>query len=333
MGKIRKPRSGSRAFRPRKRAGSQNARIVSWPAMNETKLLGFAGFKAGMTHLLMIDDHEGSPTKGHEISVPVTVVETPSLLVLGLRAYSSDVCGLMAFSDAYANIDKKIAERINLKKNRFEDAMKKIESNVDSIKDVRILAITAPDKTGFGRKKPDVIEIAVGGKNAKEKLEFCKGIIGKEVKPADVFSDGEYVDAISITKGKGWQGAVKRFGVHLQRRKATGRRRHVGTLGPWHPARVMYTTPMAGQMGYHKRTEINKRILKIAGKDEVNPKGGFLNYGFVKNDCMLIKGSVGGPCKRMIKFRKSIRENGKPVKPEIKYISKESKQGKSRCLG
>jgi large subunit ribosomal protein L3 len=328
MGKIRKPRSGSRAFRPRKRASRQNARIVSWPKSEEARLLGFAGYKAGMTHILMTDDYEGSPTKGHEISVPVTVVETPSLFVLGLRAYSSDVCGLRAFSDVYANnIDKKIAERINLKKNKFEDAIKKIESNADSIKDVRILAITAPDRTGFGRKKPDIVEVAVGGKTPKEKLEFCKSMLGKEVKASDVFADGEYVDAISITTGKGWQGAVKRFGVHLQRRKATGRVRHVGTLGPWHPARVMYTTPMAGQMGYHKRTEINKRILRIAGKDEVNPKGGFLHYGVVRNECILIKGSVGGPCKRMIKLRKSIREKGKPTKPEIKYISKESKQG------
>jgi len=328
MGKVIKPRSGSRAFRPRKRAGSQNARIASWPRFEETKLLGFVGYKAGMTHITMIDDYEGSPTKGHEVSVPVTVVETPSLLVLGLRAYSSDVSGLRALSDVYANnIDKKIAERINLKKNNFDDAMKKVESNADSIKDVRILALTAPGKTGFGRKKPDIVEIAVGGKTPKEKMEFCKGILGKEVKLGDVFTDGEYVDAIGITKGKGWQGAVKRFGVHLQRRKATGRRRHVGTLGPWHPARVMYTTPMAGQMGYHKRTEFNKRILKIAGKDDANPKGGFLHYGVVKNDCVLIKGSIGGPCKRMIKLRRSIRKTVKPIKPEIKYISKESKQG------
>jgi large subunit ribosomal protein L3 len=328
MGKVIKPRSGSRAFRPRKRASRQNARITSWPEFEETKLLGFAGFKAGMTHIIMVDDYEGSPTKGHEVSVPVTVVETPSLLVLGLRAYSSDVYGLKSFSDVYANnIDKKIAERINLKKNNFDEVMKKVERTIDAIKDVRVLALTSPERTGFGRKNPDVVEIAVGGKTPKEKWEFCKSILGKEVKVSEVFSDGEYVDAISVTKGKGWQGAVKRFGVHLQRRKATGRRRHVGTLGPWHPARVMYTTPMAGQMGYHKRTELNKRILKIGGKDEANPKGGFLNYGVVMNDCVLIKGSVGGPCKRMIKLRKSIRKSVKPAKLEIKYISKNSKQG------
>lgn len=328
MGKIRKPRSGSLAVRPRKRASKQNARIASWPISEERKLLGFAGFKAGMTHVTMIDDQPGSSTKGQEISVPVTVVETPPLFVFGLRAYSSDSTGLKTFSDVYAkDVDKKIAEMLNLKKSNYEEAMKKIEGNIDRVNDVRVLALTAPYKTGFGRKKPDVVEIAVGGKNAKEKLEFCKELLGKEVRVGDVFADGEYVDTISITKGKGWQGAVKRFGVHLQRRKATGRRRHVGTLGPWHPARVMYTTPMAGQMGYHKRTEHNKRILKVARGEEVNPKGGFLNYGVVKNDCVLIKGSVGGPCKRMVKLRKAMRVSVKPIKPEIKYISKESKQG------
>jgi len=326
MGKIRKPRSGSLAVRPRKRASKQNARIASWPNSEETKLLGFAGFKAGMTHMTMIDDTPGSPTKGHEISVPVTVVETPPLFVFGLRAYSRGASGLKTFSDVYAK-DINIAEMLNLKKSNYEEALKKIEENVDRVCDVRVLAVTAPYKTGFGRKKPDVVEIAVGGKNAKEKLEFCKGILGKEVRVSDVFAEGERVDVVSVTKGKGWQGAVKRFGVHLQRRKATGRRRHVGTLGPWHPARVMYTTPMAGQMGYHKRTEHNKRILKIAKGEEVNPKGGFLNYGVVKNECVLVKGSVGGPCKRLVKFRKAMRITEKPAKPEIKYISKESKQG------
>jgi large subunit ribosomal protein L3 len=274
----------------------------------------------------MIDDTPGSPTKGHEISVPVTVVETPPLFVFGLRAYSRGASGLKTFSDVYAK-DINIAEMLNLKKSNYEEALKKIEENVDRVCDVRVLAVTAPYKTGFGRKKPDVVEIAVGGKNAKEKLEFCKGILGKEVRVSDVFAEGERVDVVSVTKGKGWQGAVKRFGVHLQRRKATGRRRHVGTLGPWHPARVMYTTPMAGQMGYHKRTEHNKRILKIAKGEEVNPKGGFLNYGVVKNECVLVKGSVGGPCKRLVKFRKAMRITEKPAKPEIKYISKESKQG------
>ena len=80
-------------------------------------------------------------------------------------------------------------------------------------------------------------------------------------------------------------------------------------------------------MGYHKRTELNKRILKISEDTDITPKGGFLNYGVVKNPHLIIKGSISGPVKRLIKFRKAIRSKKKPVKPEITYISKESKQG------
>jgi large subunit ribosomal protein L3 len=259
MGKIHKPRHGSLAFRPRKRASRQNARITSWPLIEESSILGFAGYKAGMTHVLLIDDEPASPTKGHEIMVPVTVVETPSLFVYGLRAYSQKNKEIKTLADLYANtLDKKILEKLNMKKyDGYENAAKKIESNLERIYDFRILTFTNPERTGFGKKKNEKVEIAVGGKTAKEKFEFCKSLLGKEINAKDVFKDGEYVDTISITKGKGLQGAVKRFGIHKQRRKATGRVRHVGTLGPWHPAKVMYTVPMAGQMGYHKRTEFN----------------------------------------------------------------------------
>ena len=86
MGKIRKHKSGSRAVRPRKRADSQNPRIACWPQITDVGALGFAGFKAGMTHASMIDD-SNAPTKGLEVSYPVTVVEVPPLTVFGARAY------------------------------------------------------------------------------------------------------------------------------------------------------------------------------------------------------------------------------------------------------
>ena len=152
-------------------------------------------------------------------------------------------------------------------------------------------------------------------------------MVGKDVKTTDVFKPGEFVDIIAITTGKGWQGVVKRFGVAQQRRKATGKRRHAGTLGAWHPGYVHYTVPMAGQMGYHKRTEGNKRIMKLGAAAEINPKGGFQHYGVLKNDYILIKGSVAGPCKRLIRMRRAIRKLSTPVMvPELRYVSLESKQ-------
>jgi large subunit ribosomal protein L3 len=93
----------------------------------------------------------------------------------------------------------------------------------------------------------------------------------------------------------------------------------------------MWTVAQAGQMGYHKRTEYNKKILKIGEQseaDQVNPKGGFVKYGLVKNDYILVKGSVPGPSKRLIILRKGIRANSKnPEAAQINFISTASKQG------
>jgi len=331
MGKINRPRHGTMAVRPRKRAASQVPGIGSWPKAQEPGLLGFAGYKAGMTHGTMIDDDPGSVTKGHEISMPITVLEAPPLFVFCLRAYKDTPYGKKAAADVFADkIDEKIRKQLMLPKAlKSAEAMKKAEALGPALSDVHVLAFTSPSLAGFGKKSHDVMEIAVGGKDAKSKLEYAKGILGKEVKASDVVKDGEFFDTIAVTTGKGWQGAVKRFGISMQRRKATGKYRHVGTLGPWHPAFVMYTVPMAGQMGYHNRTEHNKRVLKVcAAKERITPDGGFLNYGVVKNDYILVKGSVGGPMKRLVRLRKAIRMQGAKVsKPEIKFISLQSKQG------
>ncbi|MCX6777416.1 MAG: 50S ribosomal protein L3 [Candidatus Micrarchaeota archaeon] len=323
MGTANQPRHGSLAFRPRRRASSQMPRVTSWPKVGEKVPLGFLGYKAGMTHLAIIDDSH-NVTKGQEIIVPVTVVEVPPLLVYGLRAYLSENNYRCSFSDALVS-DEKILKPLNLPKN---DGLKKIEDNVDVISDVSLLVAVQPSKTGIGKKKAERTEIPVGGKDAKEKLEFCKSLLGKEINFKDVFKPGEYLDIIAVTKGKGWQGPVKRLGVALQRRKATNKRRHVGTLGPWHPAYVMFTTPQAGQMGYHKRTERNKRVFVIGEKpEEINPRGGFPHYGIVKTSYVLLRGSVAGPRKRLIKMRKATRYSGEVHEPQIKYVSLTSKQG------
>ncbi len=325
MARPSRPRHGSLQIRPRKRAKRQTPRINRWPASEESSLLGFAGFKAGMTHLTMIDDTH-AVTKNQEIAVAATIIEAPPILVWGLRAYVKDPETLSprVLTEVFFS-DSKVAKSLRLPQGKAK--VEDIEKNMDKILDVRILAAALPSKTGTGRKRPVPMEIAVGGKTPKDKFEYCKGLLGKEVKISDVFKEGEYVDLVSVTRGKGWQGPVKRLGVELQRRKSTKKRRHVGTLGPWHPARIMYTAPQAGQMGYHKRTEIAKRILKIGDKpEEINPAGGFINFGVVKNDYIIIRGSVGGPKKRLIRMRRSYRAVPTPKKPDIKYISLTSKQ-------
>ncbi len=298
------------AHRPRKRAKKQNA-DMNWQSAEEKRLLGFAGYKAGMTHVSHIDQTE-SPTKGQEIVSAATVIEVPPMVVYGVRCYD----GINSTGDILAE-DEKIRKKLMIKK------AKKSEINEEEVKDVRLLLFAEPSKTGIGKKHIERMEIGCGGKDAKEKLEYAKSLLGKEIKISDVFKPGEFIDIAAITKGKGWQGPAKRFGTALQRRKATGKRRHVGTLGPFHPGYVMYTAPQAGQMGYHKRVELNKEILKVGSNiDEINPSSGFSRYGFVKNDYIIVRGSVPGPAKRMVKLRLAVRGPGAVKEPQLGYISK-----------
>ena len=130
----------------------------------------------------------------------------------------------------------------------------------------------------------------------EEQFEYVKKILGKTISVNEIFKEGQFVDVIAVTKGKGWQGVVKRWGVKILSHKARKTKRGVAALGPWKPPRVLYTVPRPGQMGYHQRTEFNKRILKIGENgEEVTPKGGFLRYGPVKGMYLMLKGSVPGP--------------------------------------
>lgn len=299
------------AFRPRKRATTQNANVY-WQGSEEQKVLGFAGYKAGMMHVAYVDE-SNSPTKGQEILSSATVVEVPPMVVYGARCYRAK----NSVGDILTE-DEKILKMAGIKKKPGAGQFKE-----DAVEDVRLLVFATPAKTGIGKKHVEKMEIGCGGKDAKQKLEYCKGLLGKELKIGDVFKNGDFVDVIAITRGKGWQGPVKRFGVSIQRRKATGKRRHVGTQGPFHPGYLMYTVPKAGQTGYHKRTELNKIVMKIGDKpEEINPSCGFPQYGFVKGDYVVLKGSIPGPTKRLVKLRLAVRASGGKEIPLI-FLSTE----------
>ena len=321
MTDIWKPRKGSLAFRPRGRARSQVPRVSHWAESGEARLLGFAGYKAGMTHLTFIDD-TGGPTNGQEVCSAVTVIEVPPLYVYGIRGYKDGkITGDRLVEDS------KMLSRLGIgKPGGSKKKLAAAEFNEENVSQVSVLVALYPEKTGIGKKHPEKMEIPVGGPGIKEKIEYAQSMLGKEMGAEDIFKGGEYLDVISISTGKGWQGTRKRFGTALHRPKATKQRRHSGTLGQWHPAYILYTARRAGQLGYHTRTESNKRIMKI-GKDvdEVNPKGGFPHYGFVKNDYVLLKGSVPGPVKRMVRLRLGTRAPEKVQEPKLTSISVESK--------
>jgi len=138
-------------------------------------------------------------------------------------------------------------------------------------------------------------------------LIFVKERIGKDILIGDVFGEG-LVDVRAVTKGFGTGGPMKRFGIALKASKSEKGRRRPGSLAPWHPCRVTFRAPMAGQTGYHNRVSYNSLILSVGNKDgDVNPKGGFPHYGVVKNDYLILRGSVPGPQKRGIVLTAAIR--------------------------
>ncbi len=303
------------AYRPRKRARSQNVRVY-WQPLAGKRVLGFAGYKVGMTHVSYVDNSE-SPTKGQEVVSAATVIEVPPVTVYGVRTYLHDQRSLDIMT-----ADERVLKLLGVKK------MASASPKNEEVAGVHLLVFTQPSKTSIGKKHIEKMELGIGGKDVNEKLEYAKSMLGKDISFKDVFKQGEFVDAIGVTKGKGWQGAVKRFGIATQRPKATGKYRHVGTLGQWHPAYVLYTIPQAGQMGYHSRTELNKQIVKVGEKPEdINPHGGFTHYGFVKNDYVVLKGSIPGPVKRLIKLRLAVRNSNTVSKDSaVNYISLDSKR-------
>ena len=326
MTKRHKPRAGSLAFVPRKRAKRETPRIHSWPSGKG--ILGFAGYKAGMTHILAIDDRKNSPTSGMEIFIPVTVVDMPPMFVAGIRAYSNGYSGQETFTDILCekpstDLKKKlkIPKKIDTKKERGD-----IKKNIDKISDIRLIVHTQPKQTSLSKKVPDMMELALSG-DINEKLEFAEKHLGSEIKVRDVFNENQIVDVTSVTKGKGFQGVIKRKGTRKQPRKSSKKRRHLGTGGAWHPVRKLWREPQSGQLGYHTRTEYNKAIIKIGNNgSDVTPAGGFLHYGLIKGDYILLSGSIPGPAKRLIRFTYP-RRPYKEVQFRVSYISKESKQG------
>tara|TARA_B100000424_G_scaffold60985_1_gene44273 strand:- start:602 stop:1579 length:978 start_codon:yes stop_codon:yes gene_type:complete len=323
------------AFSPRKRARSETPHISSWAAVegDDPKILGFAGYKVGMSHIMAVDYRKKSTTAGQEIRMPVTIVEIPPMKVIGARGYIQDTYGLRTLTEAWEKkIDKDLERTLPIPKGHNAKAAWKKMSDSD-LEEVRLLVHTQPRMvTGIPKKRPEIMEMAVGGGSVDAQIEFAKEMMGKEFTMSDFTQDGEMLDAIAVTTGYGFQGHVKRWGVKLLTHKNSKHRRMIGNLGPFSPGYVVSTVPQAGQTGYHQRTEYNKRLLKIGDNpDEINPKGGFLNYGLIRGNYALLHGSLPGPSKRLIRFRKAVRFHGKKtesvVVPEITMISQESQQG------
>lgn len=321
MAKRGRPRRGSLQYWPRKRSRRIYTRISHWPHVKDVKLLGFAGYKAGMTHVQLVDATPKSPTYGKTVMKPATIIDAPSLFVLGYRLYKKSPSGLVSVSQ---KISDKIPKELNIeRKSKLASSAEMKEAD-----DVRLIVATQPQKSGMRKQKPEIFEIAVGGEDFSKKKEYCDSLVSKEVAAGDVLKPGEFVDASAVTKGHGFMGPVKRYGIRIQTRKDKQMHRHVGSIGSTVPRHVDWRVPAAGQYGFFHRTELNKKVLLIDSDGrKVNAKGGLLGYGLVPGTFILIEGSVPGPRKRLVRLRRAVREQ-RFAPAELKYISTDSKQGK-----
>lgn len=313
-----RPRFGSLQFYPRKRA-VKRLPSVNWSPVNEKAkidsegILGFIGYKVCMASAIVKDDTDKSMTKGKRVSVPVTILEVPNMKIFSVRFYKDG----KVLKDVIVSNDKELKKRVKVPKDvkKSEDLDK-----IQGFDDIRVLVYSVVKQTGI-KKSPDIIELGIKGAH---KLDIVKNLIGKEIALGDV-SYGGLVDVRGLTKGKGLQGPVRRFGITLKASKSEKGVRRPGSIGPWHPAHVTFRVPMAGQLGMFSRVHYNLSVIDSGNVKEkdINKKGGFTHYGLIKGNYIILKGSVQGPQKRQILVTPAIRPNKKQTKKKYELLELE----------
>ena len=307
--RTKAPRHGSLAYLPRKRAPRPIGKIRYWPEVTlpSPQLIGYAGYKVGMNGIYLVNDVQGSPHYGQEVYCPITILETPPLLVGGIRAYTKTINGIKTLTETWVEKLPRDAEKVMSQRKHTTTSLSTIKETLPRITELRAIVFTQPRLASVPQKKPELFEVKITGGTLPDQLTYIEEKLGQTIEITEVFQNGQYIDVIGITKGKGVQGPVKRWGVKILPRKTNKGIRKVGTLGAWSPSYVTYTVPRAGQMGFHQRTERNKRILHIQSNGvDLNPKSGFPHYGLVKTTCVLVQGSIPGPVKRLMKFRYAV---------------------------
>lgn len=365
--KFEQPRHGHLGYLPRKRCRHVRGRVRSFPVDDATQaphLTAFMAYKAGMTHIVRDLDRAGSKMHKKEVCEPVTIVDCPEMVVVGVVGYKPTARGLRAVSTLWAQklsdsmlrryykswyaakkkAFTKYTSKFEENKAERETMYNRIEKNATVL---RVLAHTQPNKLKLGQKKAHVAEIQINGGSMADKLKFAQGLLEQSVSIGQVFKESERLDVVAVSKGHGTEGVTHRWGVSRLPRKSHRGLRKVACIGAWHPSRVAYTVARAGQNGFHHRTELNKKIYKIgeaAGKCEkgnattamditekhITPLGGFPHYGVVNNEYMLLKGSVPGPVKRILTLRRPLAPQTSRAAQEqvtLKFIDTSSKQG------
>ncbi len=304
-----KTREGSLQFWPRVRSDRHIPR-VNWSVVKvdakQQGLLGFITYKVGIASAWVKDMTDKSMTSGKKMALPVTVLEVPAMKVGVVRFYHKG----LAVKDQVVSIDKELKKVWKVPKQPQALAP---PAQYD---DIRVIVYSLPKQTTI-KKTPDVSEVAVA---ATDKLAFVTSLLNRELTMKD-FAPVKLVDIRGLTIGRGFSGAMRRFGIALKQHKSEKGRRRPGSLGPWHPARVTFRTPMAGQMGMLTRVHYNTNILTTGTITEknINPKQGFMHYGFVTSNYIIVKGSVQGPAKRQILITPALRPTKATMKKKYEF--------------
>ena len=306
------PRHGSLQFYPRKRV-TKFIPSVNWNVLKNIKfesnsILGLIAYKVGMATAIVKNTTDKAMTAGKRIAIPVTILEAPNMKIYSVRFYKKG----KVVKDVVVSNDKELKHILKVPKQA--SSLDHIPSDYD---DIKLLLYSIPKQTSI-KKTPDLAEVAI---TAENKLEFIKSLLNKEITLGD-FVKTSLVDIRGLTKGKGLQGPVKRFGITLKAHKSEKGRRRPGSLAPWHPARVTFRTPMAGQLGLFTRVHYNSKIItsgNIKEKD-INPKSGYKHYGKINSSYIVLNGSVQGPAKRQILLTPSFRPTKSQAKKKYEFV-------------
>ncbi len=302
--KFSAPRRGSLAFAPRKRARDILPRVRYWPtAGGEPRLLGFIGYKVGMLTVHAVDDVPGSPTQGTVVAMGGTLIATPPMTVIGVAVYRRANGGLVEVARHIINdLPREVRERVR-GVSATRSSLEEVRELVPTASQVRAVLLSVPRDAGLSQKKPHVVSIPVSGDTAAA-FEYVASRLGKQVNIGEIFSPGRFIDVVGVTRGQGFQGVVKRFGVKILPRKQRKTRRAVGAIGGRSPKYVTRFVPRAGQTGFHPRTEYNKRVLAVWPDGNVPvPRGGYIRGPAPRSAAILLSGSVMGTPKRPIILR------------------------------
>lgn len=375
--KYEAPRHGSLAYTPKKRARTIRQPSPATPPDNPAvppHLTSFLTYKAGMTHILRITTTKSNDKKAREVRKEVidavTLLEAPEMVVYGVRVYVRGVNGLKLKEEILSgelseNLLARFvkrhgrSKRVHTDRNEGDahtnensnstngqavaDKLAVFQNNPHAV--IKVLAHTKIANLKLNCKKAHILEIQVNGGSTQDKADFCARLLNSSVSISSVFGEQELVTISGVTKGKGFTGVVKRFGVRVLPRKSNKGIRKVACIGAWHPAGVLRTVARAGQMGCFKRTQANKKVLKVGNaldsiktefdltEKTINPMGGFLKYGKIKNDYLMVKGPCIGPSRRVLTVGKAFTHSKKDKNTEvidIKFVDTSSKMGHGR---